>query len=469
MTIKALTPRSEGMRRRLHEHVAQRLSKSLEKWEGKTDSLAKQEIKKARDKYRLERILEKGAACSANIAVATHVAKATHPDLKVKFTTNPNILLTELPDRPEVGSHTLPNGKSLSDTTGDGAYNSAAYELYLLLDIEFEGRSMSAWLCEQDRDAIQAFALNVDGDEEAAILANKYSDLLTEKTSQPSTDTRAKQVYWLIGDDAADDTQYQVLQPLFSSSLAHAVHAEIQDARFGEGNAEARKAKREQQAHEAGYRDYRNLVARKLGGTKPQNISQLNSERGGVNYLLASLPPKWTQARQPGLFKIESAFERFAYLEGVRELVDTLAKFLLSNPDKNVETRDRREMIERALGQQLPIFSASVQARMEPGWTREPDCELPLCEQLWLDPERMQLESREDPKLRAKDEDFKRAYTWGDWQDEVAGRFANWVNQKLRDAGLVAVGDAEFKHWGKQALIDAEWPVPTQRRSGVAS
>ena len=45
---------------------------------------------------------------------------------------------------------------------------------------------------------------------------------------------------------------------------------------------------------------YASLAVQELGGTKPQNISQLNSERRGDNYLLASLPPVWkTVAVQP--------------------------------------------------------------------------------------------------------------------------------------------------------------------------
>ncbi len=110
-------------------------------------------------------------------------------------------------------------------------------------------------------------------------------------------------------------------------------------------------------------------------------------------------------------------------------------------------------------------FADSIRAEFEPGWTRDEDCQLPLCEQLWLDPERIDLPLREGHE--DTDQAFIDAYHFADWADEVAGRFANWLNGRLRDAGLVAVGDAEFKHWGKQAIVDAQWPVPMQRRAGV--
>lgn len=464
MMSPGLTDRGEVIRKLLYDHVARRLAKVLVKWEGRLDSQAKLEIKKARDKYRLEQILERGAACSASLVVATHIAKATHPDLKVKKVTNLNINFGELPTRAEVGSHLLPSGKSLADTTGDGAYNSAGYELYLLLDLEFEGKPLGEWLLAQDRDAIQAFAVDVDNDKDAASLASKYAELLVEKRSLPATDTRAKQVYWSVSGEPADDGGYHLLQPLFSSSLAHAVHQEINDARFGESNKETRQAWRDKKAHDGIYRDYRDLVARRLGGTKPQNISQLNSERGGINYLLASLPPQWSQDRPRQFLFIDSALQRFRRYEGVNELLEALLALLTGNPGPTMETRIKRERIERALGQSLAAFGQATRQLFQPGWTRDAECRLPLCERIWLDPERVELPLREQEELRQEDEDFIAAFEWKDWPDEVAHRFGNWLQNILLQHQL-PVGDIEHAHWARQALIDAEWPAPMQRRA----
>ncbi len=321
------------MRKRLHEHVCRRLTKALEKWEGKNDSLAKQEIKKAHDKYRLEAILEKGAACSANIAVTTHVAKATYPDLKAKLVTNPNIRFGELQVWDEVGSHVLPDGKSLADTTGDGAYNAAAYELYLLLDLEFEGKPFGTWLGEQDRDAVQAFVGEAASDEEATALAGKYAALLVEKTLQPATHSRAKQLYWLVGNDSSDDSAYHLLAPLYATSLAHAVYGVIQEDRFGDASKAARQARRERKAHDGAFRDYPDLAVQKLGGTKPQNISQLNSERRGNNYLLSAAPPVWASRQLRSPRRLPSVFDRiYGARAEVRDMVRALSRFLESGP-----------------------------------------------------------------------------------------------------------------------------------------
>ena len=87
---------------------------------------------------------------------------------------------------------------------------------------------------------------------------------------------------------------------------------------------------------------------------------------------------------------------------------------------------------------------------------------------MWLDPERTLLPVRDDPEhpeWSALDLEFNAAYLLGDWPDEIAGRFANWVNAQLREAGITKLGDAQYKHWARQAIIDVAWPIPMQRRA----
>lgn len=404
-------------------------------------------------KYEYETWLADAARRVGQIQAVTHVLKATHPDARGSSL---HVDPLSLPNHADIGTHVLGE-----DYAQDVVGNAAALDVFKLLKLEVEGRRLLDWMQAQDHDLRDA--LHEDPGVAAGWMA-AFSGLVRHD-SQPASHEAAKQVYWLAGEDPTDDAHYHLLQPLFSSSLIHAVHADIQNARFGEDNTLARQTFRAKQPHQNPYRDYRNLVARKLGGTKPQNVSQLNSERGGVNYLLASLPPRWKHDQPRSLLNLDSALEQFAYFEDVRTLVRTLADFLLSNPVPNVDTRDRRKALEQALGLQLAVFAASIHARLEPGWTRDPECRLPSCEQLWLDPERTELALRVDQPER--DEEFNTAYSLGNWPDEVAGRFANWVNQQLRDAGLVEVGDSEHRHWARQAIIDAALPVPIQRRAGA--
>ena len=96
-------------------------------------------------------------------------------------------------------------------------------------------------------------------------------------------------------------------------------------------------------------------------------------------------------------------------------------------------------------------------------------------EQLWLDPDRFELPERNDPGHPHWQEDdlaFKQAYEHGDWADEVAGRFGLWLNGQLRKRSdkLALLGEAEMRHFARQAILDVAWPIPLQRRAkaGVA-
>lgn len=388
------------------------------------------------------------------IQAVTHVLKASHPDARGSSL---HVRPDSLPRHAQIGSHVLG-----VDFAEDVVGNAAALDVFKLLKLEVEGRRLLDWMLAGDADLRRA--LHADADTASAWMA-AFSDLVRSDRT-PTSHSAAKQLYWLTGDDPGDDAGYHLLQPLFSSSLAHAVHAEIQDARFGEDNKAARQAFRAKEEHPAPYRDYRNLVARKLGGTKPQNISQLNSERGGINYLLASLPPPgWNSEQSRPLLGLPSAMERLAGMPEMRKTADELATFLLSEPPATIATRRRRGELARELGAQLAIFAAQAQVVLPPGWTRQDSCTLPLHQQVWLDPERVHLGLREEPELAAEDQAFIDAREWGDWPNQVAGDFANWLNQRLRQAGLIGVGDAEYRHWARQAIVDASWPVPTQRRA----
>lgn len=385
------------------------------------------------------------------IQAVTHVLKATHPDAKGSSL---HVELGELTQHSEVGSHVLAN-----DFADDVVGNAAALDVYRFLRTEVEGRRLLDWVLDGDTDLLAALS----ADETTANNWMQAFASLVRKEQQPVSHAMAKQLYWLVEEDPTLDENYHLLQPLFSSSLAHAVHADIQAARFGEANKEARQAQRKKEPHDSPYHNYLGLAVRKLGGTKPQNISQLNSERGGINYLLPSLPPTWHSDKRIRLLKVDSVMAGFYWFDDVRELVNQLSRFLRSDPDPTLETRSTRQALEQALGQQLVLFGDSIRFSQELGWTRNPDCKLPMHEKLWLDPERTELPVRETHQ--SEDEEFNAAYEFGDWPDQVAGGFARWMNAQLHKAKVTAVGDAEYKHWARQAILDVDWPISQQRRA----
>lgn len=405
-------------------------------------------------KYEAATWLADAARRVSQIQAVTHVLKATHPDARGSSL---HVAPMGLPQHAEIGTHVLGDAYA-EDVVG----NAAALDVFKFLKLEVDGRRLLDWMQESDEDLRDA----LHDDPAIATEWMKAFGGLVRTEGEPVSHEAAKQVYWLVGVDPIEDSDYQLLQPMFSSSLAHAVHADIEDVRFGEANKLARQAWRDKKPSDAVYRDYRDLAVRKLGGTKPQNISQLNSERRGNNYLLSSLPPRWRRVEFRSLKSSPDVWVRFGQFGQVSQLVKELSDFLLSGPKPTFDTRIAREGIEQALGGQLAQFANTAREVLVPGWTRDLGCDLTLDEKLWLDPGRVGLPHRSDlPQHQADDAAFDVAYHWGDWPDQVAGRFANWLNGRLRDAGLKALGDAEYVHWARQAIVEAAWPVPMQRRA----
>ena len=418
-----------------------------ERRDAKLKTTEGEKVNETAAKYEYSVWLADAARRAPQIQAVTHVLKATHPDARgssLYFNSK------KLQGREEIGTH------SLHKPTDDVVGNAAALDVYKFLKLEVAGRQLLDWLQADDDDLLAALHVDAATAKEWALAFKGLIRRSDDLVSHPM----AKQLYWCISGEPSDDADYHMLQPLFSSSLAHVVHQEIQDARFGEVNKEARKAKRDNKAQGEAYREYRGLAARKLGGTKPQNISQLNSERGGVNYLLASLPPSWNQSIPRNFLFTNTALKHFRSYEGVNNLLNELLTLLKSDSDAVMETRIKRERIEKALGQALAAFGLAASEGLQSGWSRDESCKLPLCEQLWLDSERIELPVRES--YVEVDQAFIDAYNQGDWPDEVAHRFGNWLNELLRKHDL-PVGDAEHSHWARQAIIEVQWPVPMQR------
>ena len=390
-------------------------------------------------KYEYATWLADAARRVSQIQSVTHVLKASHPDARG---TNLLVLPEQLTQHEEIGTHSLP--VAVEDVVG----NAAALDVYKFLKLSVEGRSLLDWLLDDDPDLLVAMS---DDRDDARALATAFKGLVRDP-EEFASHQMAKQVYWSVSGEPSDNAGFHLLQPMFSSSLAHAVHQEIQAARFGEPNTQARQALREGSTHDGEYREYRNLMTRKLGGTKPQNISQLNSERGGVNYLLASLPPAWNRSRPRHFLFLDSAFQRFRYFEGVKTLIRDLIALLEGQPSPTAETRRRRESIEQRLGEAMVAFGLEASQSLMPGWSRDINCRLPLSERIWLDPGRADLPASD--QYREQDEEFMRTFKLGAWPEDVANNYASWLNNILRDHHL-PVGDVEHAHWAKRAMDDA--------------
>lgn len=426
-------PISSNYRVAIHKFLLERLNTKQEKL--KADEEGKRAELEAQ--HRPTPWLEDAARRVQQIQAVTHSLKPIHPDARG---TNLYVEPRTLPPLAELGSHAL--GERF---VGDVVGNAAALDVYKLLKLEVNGRNLLTALLAQDADALAA--LHADPDQ-AEKLRDAFVSLTQPRAEGPSSHTLAKQLYWLTGSDACDDAHYTLLAPLYATSLAHAVHAQVQEDRFGEANKAARQARRERKMHDGVLHDYHGLAVQNMGGTKPQNISQLNSERRGMNYLLSSLPPQWQASAVRLPVHAASVFDRlFIARPAVRRTVWALRVFLESDPDANLATRERRNELLDALVDELVSLAAELQQILPPGWSRDDErfADLHRSEQLWLDPLRAE---------QPDEADFAREWLQMDWPAVVGQRFANWLNAQLR--GKLPMGDAQARAWQKELLTDED-------------
>ncbi|MDF5867093.1 type I-F CRISPR-associated protein Csy1 [Pseudomonas aeruginosa] len=222
----------------------------------------------------------------------THTLKPIHPDARGSNLHS----LPQAPGQPGLaGSHEL-GDRLVSDVVG----NAAALDVFKFLSLQYQGKNLLNWLTEDSAEAVQALS---DNAEQAREWRQAFIGITAVKGA-PASHSLAKQLYFPL-----PGSGYHLLAPLFPTSLVHHVHALLREARFGDAAKAAREARSRQESWPHGFSEYPNLAIQKFGGTKPQNISQLNSERYGENCLLPSLPPHWQRQDQRAPIRHSSVFE----------------------------------------------------------------------------------------------------------------------------------------------------------------
>jgi len=419
------------LRKLIEEFIEKRLAPKLEEVEKKiasaTDPEALNNLEARRTKllkdYKREAWLAGAAGRVAQIQIVTHAKKYSHPDAKGASVFAADRHVDQKCDF--IGSHTV-NVIAHRDVDG----NAAALDIVKFLDIEFQGRTILDRVRESDNALVEALC---DDSE----LSNSWIDgfsRITEGDPEKSSHTYARQLYFPVPGGG-----YHLLSPLFPTSLVHSIYHRLREERFSERVKEARQARKDGKLHDHGYHEYPNLATQKFGGAKPQNISQLNTERHGENWLFPSYPPTWRSEKIRLPLQTTTIFRPkrwFGARPNVRELIKALAKFLAGTGEyTNVNIRRARaDMIDRLCGE-LVQYEAEL-AELPSGWSVGAECRLVKAEALWLDPG------------RAKDDEaFAAQYAQGGWKEEVASRFGNWLNAQLRFHKSLPLGDAESAEW----------------------
>ena len=366
----------------------------------------------------------------SQIQMATHALKFSHPDARgTNLFCQPQDLAGEAP---LVSTSTL-----AGDLEGDVVGNAAALDVYKFLKVECQGRSLLQRVLEDD----PALAAALSDDPQVAQGLMQGLASITQGQKAPASHTLARQIYFPLPQGG-----YHLLAPLFPTSLVHGVYNRLQEDRFSEAAKEARQAQKKQTYNQGqGYCLYPDMAVVVYGGSKPQNVSQLNSQRHGENWLLASLPPHWdTSLRKPPLKEDSALTQVFGRRRDTREAVQRLAGFLSRVPDyTNINIRNKRADLAEDICDLFLQFTFEMHQLEPAGWSAE--SQLKESERLWLDPGRCAT----DPEFAAlRDQD--------EWRDQVARDFGIWLNAQLNRLAKGKIkdqfGDPEQLHWREQVL-----------------
>lgn len=360
--------------------------------------------------------LSDAAIRAKQISFVSHPLKFTHTDAK-----GSSFYAVKSKDEAEENYVTT---AALINPRIDVVGNAAALDVASLLQLKVDSISLADLIAQDDMSALQPFAENAAQLED---WRHGFKQALADKDIR--SHVLAKQLYFPIAEN-----NYHLISPLYASSLAQAIYQRISDSRYTDAAKEARKLKKEGKFSEVLTVDFLNVAAQTFGGTKPQNVSQLNSSRGGKSFLLSCQPPSWGERKLPPS-SYKNAFWR-EYDRRAWGKAKELKDFLISIVELD-STKPRRVKRADSVDDLIDIlfqYAAEIQNMVDHvGWSAA--SKLSKAEQLWLDPLRSDKEFQAERKTK-------------DWQQDIANQFASWLNHKLK-ADKLLLKDVEYREWSK--------------------
>lgn len=300
--------------------------------------------------------------------------------------------------------------------------NAAALDVHKFLSLILtDGQTILTHLEKKTdiiREQLSGLGVLFDDIEQELLEIKKETDKAV-KTSE-----KVKQVYFPVRED-----EYHLLSILTPSSIMFKLKERINIKRFSDENKEVREAKKNSKYHERDYSEIYGLSVIGYGGTKPQNISVLNSQNGGTSYLLSSMPPELTSynIRPPktNFFTNSLWFKNFK--DDFEKFHDQLAK-----EANNIHVRKKRDWLIRSIIYQVADQLWKIRS-LEKGWSDSDNYKvLPHYQKIWLD----QLYVQE----RMEDSGW-----FYNIQRDLARWFINAYKKLMGDKAL-ALGDEHMKH-----------------------
>ena len=341
--------------------------------------------------------------------LASHVGKFTNPDIKTTVCSHSK----------KVAGYVTTGGSTCSlDILTPAQYLGSAS---LLLSPVTPDKNVLEAVITRDKELekeLELLSLPIEK------LQKKVQEMLEDSQKEPeATDTHLRQVYFPIAEG-----EYHLLSVMPSSCLALEMYQRIRAINGHKIDCRNKKSENYGKPCE----EVTGLTMIGFGGTKPLNISALNSRCGGKTYLLSSLPPS-LPARKIRLPKSDFFRESIWYKQQSSALYRLHAYM---KQDRN--TIEIRQAIHDLVDEMISaVLFAAYQIRAEKiGWNEEEAySQLPTAQKIWLDD--AYAEERKETS----------------WADDISSSFARWVirsYEKLLGEDAIKLGDAEHGFIKKQ-------------------
>lgn len=365
-------------------------------------------IKGLKEEYNTpEKFMPKVAKEVKHITCATHPSQFSHPyaNQDKNFRITPIVFFGSYSDDGYVRSGNVKSERSI-DMYGSAAY--ATIMKFLVLTMS-NGMSVLDNIKEGTPEAKALLALSGDSDDK---LREQFSVLIQPRSNDAHiTSSKIKQVYFPLGEN-----KYHLLSLLTPSPLVFELKNRLETIK---NDAKNKKELIEKGETTSSFKEIHNLVTLKYGGTQPQNISQLNTENGGISKLLYSAPPTIEdhKLRLPRKNFFSECLDFKDFKQEFNE-IKKLATVSLNNK----KHRERRDLLFKEI-----VLTISEKLYVVRENIKEIPNELKLAQQIWLN---------KDKTIRAKKTD--------NWEDEIINDMANWIFQNIKNYYQVELGDTEF-------------------------
>jgi CRISPR-associated protein Csy1 len=277
-------------RKNMNEIISKFFDDRKESWLKKKlkSSMSDDEVLEMRDEcnkvFSLEVWLPNASKRAGQISIATHPCTFSHPSARKNKNGYVTSIIADVAQRND-GFLRSGNVEVESDALG----NAAALDVHKFLNLLMPNGKTLLENIQNDSELAQSI-LKIKS-RSYKVLKNEFLEMI-DSLNGSVTSSKIKQVYFPV------DTGYHQLSILTNSGMVYELKKRLNIIRFGadveakEKLKELRECRRNRKYHEKSYRDIFELTVIGYGGTKPQNISVLNSKNAGKSQLLYSMPPK---------------------------------------------------------------------------------------------------------------------------------------------------------------------------------